>query len=157
MYTFASDSWVFLNDGTDTISLIGQLRPYKCRLFHHIDHFSINKSILLTEMMTILFINFSQFGETAKTRILIKHTFDSIYISLNNPCCLEFEFPSWDWKVVGAKSGRIPAVIYCQSPCVLVRHSTLIIRVRTGTPCFRIMCQGHSGIKNNVKKVVKIQ
>lgn len=43
------------------------------------------------------------------------------------------------WSVVGLTPGRIYAVIYCQSPCLLVRHPTVIIRGRTGIPCSKIM------------------
>lgn len=91
-------------------------------------------------------------------------------LSIERAKSLYFEFiNNWDhkyslrarvstsgWEVMGSNSGRIPAVIYCVS-CQL--HSTLIIRGRSVTSCFRIMwyrqsCGKECTIKTNWSWIV---
>ena len=48
-------------------------------------------------------------------------------------------------------------MVDCQSSCQVVKHLTLKVRNRSGTPRFRIKGQGHPDITNKVEKDVKLK
>ena len=78
----------------------------------------MNVTILTVKIREVTIFDKIIVPNFVKIPLLSIYPFFGVFIEgLTSPVALEIECLPSNWEVIGSSPGRIPAVIYCQSPC----------------------------------------